>query len=231
MNINISIEKKPVLALVTLIALVAIFSLVIAYNPNWRITPGNPVTFGHSPDEIGITTVCTLGQALTLTASGWSCVNVGGGGGGLQIDFSDMGQTISSGSDGTLTINTNILPNGDYPYYSVPPGGSKEIIILDSSYANYADTKAVVIATYFEGDGGGPGRVSFYVEAKDSSGSWKVISVDGLHFNAAEGYHQSGAQFIVPAVGKGPADLRIRVQYASGATSIKIILKRVGVIY
>ncbi|GEM_PF-4242387 len=51
-NINLKIEKRDMF----LFGCIAIFLLgavyVIAYNPNWKASPGNPAIQGHTPDEI-----------------------------------------------------------------------------------------------------------------------------------------------------------------------------------
>lgn len=75
MALEISIDKKTGLLAIAGLFLLALLMGAYAYNS----VPANPSIFGHSVDEVdGIT--CAVGQALTRTASGWSCVPVIGSG-------------------------------------------------------------------------------------------------------------------------------------------------------
>jgi len=75
MKIEVNIEKKYFFIILGVILILGAGIFVYAYNSN----PPVPSNFGHSINEVdGIT--CATGQAVTRNATGWSCVNVVGGG-------------------------------------------------------------------------------------------------------------------------------------------------------
>lgn len=75
-NIRLNIEKGHVFLIVGAILLLAVAVIgVYAYNSS----PANPAVMGHSINEIDGIPTCVAGQALTKTATGWSCIASGGG--------------------------------------------------------------------------------------------------------------------------------------------------------
>jgi len=72
MKIEVNIEKRYAMAIISLVVILIGFFAVYAYNSS----PGVPSNFGHSINEVdGIN--CSAGEAVTRDDSGWSCVNIG----------------------------------------------------------------------------------------------------------------------------------------------------------
>ena len=72
MKIEINLEKKYFIGLLSAITLFALFIGVVAYNP--LFTGGNPAVFGHSLDELEGFPDCGDDEVLKHNASIWECV-------------------------------------------------------------------------------------------------------------------------------------------------------------
>ncbi|MDD5192833.1 MAG: hypothetical protein PHH54_04880 [Candidatus Nanoarchaeia archaeon] len=51
-SLKVNIHKKDLWLLSAIVVFLVGVAYVIAYNPNWQTSPGNPAVMGHTPDEI-----------------------------------------------------------------------------------------------------------------------------------------------------------------------------------
>ncbi len=140
MRFTVNIKKQYAIAILAGILVLAGILTAFAYNPG-NNPPANPSVFGHTLNEIdGVT--CAAGQAITRTASGWSCVSIESV--SCSVWFNTDTDCPSSGQC-----------KGDQPMPSACLGTKPCSLILDS-YNNQ----------------GGHSRRAVLFYAQESSGSW-----------------------------------------------------------
>jgi len=128
MRLEVNVTKKRFFVILGAILLLSGMIVTYAYNADWASDPRDPVTYGHSPDELVGALQCGDGEALTITSTGWDCVSVGGGGSsGVSKINAGTGVTISPITGvGEVTINADgHVRGGLYGYCADydPPGG------------------------------------------------------------------------------------------------------------